>query len=94
MPASPKTIIDLLHLPAFGVPRVDTAPSLAGRYDTKLVRPQPPALDAVITQPVPTPPWTGSVGAPKPPLVANGGKTLLAPDDAVVNPKPPPAPKA
>jgi hypothetical protein len=98
----PKTIIDLLHLPTFGVTRVDTAPSLAGRYDSKLVRPAPPALNAIITQPaapsprplpVAPPPWSGSVGAPMPPLVANGGKTLPAPDDAIVDPTPPPAPK-
>jgi Phosphoesterase family len=35
----PKTIIDLFGLPAFGVPRVDTAPSLAGFVDPTLTRP-------------------------------------------------------
>jgi hypothetical protein len=97
-----ETIFDLLHLPAFGVPRVEAAPSLAVRYDAKLVRPQPPALNTVITQPVAPlprplpvapPPWTGSLGAPMPPLVANGGKALPAPDDVIVHRTPPPAPK-
>src|SRR6185436_6834083 len=47
----PKTIIDLIGLPAMGVPRVDTAPSLAGHVDTALSRPLPPAPNSTITQP-------------------------------------------
>jgi hypothetical protein len=35
----PKTIIDLFGLPAFGIPLVDGAPSLAGRVDASLRRP-------------------------------------------------------
>jgi hypothetical protein len=98
----PKTIIDLFGLPAFGVPRVDTALSLAGRVVATNNRPIPPALGSAITQPtppvptpkpVPPPPWTGPVGQPMPPLVANGGKTIPAPTDGVVNQKPPPTPK-
>jgi Phosphoesterase family len=99
----PKTIIDLLGLPAFGVPRVDHAPSLAGRVDASRARPAPPSLGAVINQPkaplptpkpVPPPPWTGPLAQPMPVLVANGGKTIPAPNDAVVHPNPPPAPVA
>ena len=37
----PKTTIDLLGLKAFGIPRVDTSASLAGRVDSTLVRPIP-----------------------------------------------------
>ena len=99
----PKTIIDLFGLPAFGVPRVDHAPSLAGRVDASHARPAPPSLGAVINQPkaplptpkpVPAPPWTGPLAQPMPVLVANGGKTIPAPNDAVVHPNPPPAPMA
>lgn len=98
----PKTIIDLLGLPAFGVPRVDQAHSLAGRVNmTHPVRPTPPALGTKIVQPaapVPTPKpippaaWTGIQGQPMPVLVANGGKTIAAPNDGVVHPHPPKAP--
>jgi len=103
----PKTIIDLFGLPAFGVPRVDGAPSLAGFVNTSLRRPTPPAFGTAIVQPkppakrptpVPPPPWTGAKNAPLAPIVLNGGKTLAAPADGVVRktpPKlPPEAPKA
>jgi hypothetical protein len=96
-----KTIVDLFGLPPFGVPRVDTAPSLVGFVSSTLKRPAPPAFGASITQPaapIPTPkptppaPWSGPVGAPLPALVANHGKTLPAPTDGVVNAKPPKPP--
>ena len=99
----PKTIIDLLGLPAFGVPRVDRGPSMAGRVSARLKRPQPPAFGTSVVQPkppsprpkpVPPAPWPGPLGQPMPPLVANGGATLPAPTDGVVHPKPPPPPKA
>jgi len=98
----PKTIIDLFGLPAFGVPRVDQAPSLAGNFSSTLKRPPPPPLGSTITQPtaplprlqpVPPPPWVGALGLAMPPLVANGGKTLPPPHDGVVQPKAPPVPK-
>ena len=97
----PKTIIDLFGLPAFGVPRVDHALSLAGYVDKKLARPAPPSFGAAITQPappvpkpvpVPPPAWSGPVGQLMPPLVANGGKTIPAPNDGAVSPHPPKAP--
>ena len=98
----PKTIIDLLALPALGVPRVDTAPSLADRVDPTLTRPQPPAYGTVITQPTPptptpapvTPdPWPGPLAQPMPDLVTLDGSVLPAPADAVVHATPPKPPK-
>jgi hypothetical protein len=98
----PKTIIDLFGLPKFGVPRVDTASSLAGRVLAAHSRPAPPAPGAVIVQPkpptptpkpLPPPPWTGLLRQPMPPLIANGNKTIPAPTDGVVRLKPPPTPK-
>jgi hypothetical protein len=97
----PKTIIDLLGLPAFGVEWVDSAPSLAGFVNTSRRR-QPPAFQARITQPkppsprpkpVPTPPWRGPTNQPLAPVVLNGGKALAAPHDAVVRKAPPRLPK-
>jgi Phosphoesterase family len=97
----PKTIIDLLGLPAMGVPRVDTAPSLAGRVDPNATRPLPPAYGTVITQPPPPTPtpvpvdpgaWPGSTQA-MPGLVTLDGTPLAAPADAVVRTKPPKPPK-
>jgi hypothetical protein len=94
-----KTVIELFHLPKFGVPRVDTAVSLAGRVDATLNRPPPPAFGTAIVQPSaphPTPvpraptPWGGPNMKPLAALVANGGKTIPAPHDgATVQKKPP-----
>lgn len=95
----PKTVIDLLGLPAFGVARVDGAPSLASRVTAGLNRVQPPAFGAPIAQPTPpakppatpTHPWSGPVDTMMPPLVANGGKRLPAPADGTVYANPPKA---
>ena len=85
-------------MPAMGVPRVDTAPSLADRIDVTLARPLPPAYGTAITQPaapVPTPkpvappPWNGTLGKPMPALVTLDGSTLPAPSDGVVHADPP-----
>ena len=98
----PKTIIDLLALPPMGVPRVDTAPSLAHFVDPNLHRPTPPVPGSAITQPNPphpTPPpvapdpWTGPMGQPMPPLVTRDGTVLPPPADAVVHHQPPHPPK-
>jgi len=94
----PRTIIDLLGLPPFGVARVDSAPSLAGPVSVKN-RPQPPAFGAEIAQPAPpskrparvTHPWTGPINIAMPPLIANGGKQIPAPTDGTVYAKPPKA---
>jgi hypothetical protein len=93
-----KTVIDLFALAPFGVPRVDTSVTLVGHVDPTLARPVPPPFGSAIVQPPPpnpTPvvqppaPWDGPNAQPLPPLVANGGKTIPAPDDAVVSAKPP-----
>ncbi|GGF23082.1 hypothetical protein GCM10011399_15880 [Subtercola lobariae] len=98
----PKTIIDLLGLPPLGVPRVDTAPSLAQHVDPALSRPVPPAPGSTITQPPPpspTPPpsapqpWAGPLGVLLPVLVTLDGSALPAPTDGTVRPAPPKPPK-
>ena len=97
----PKTVIDLLGLPAMGVPRVDTAPSLAAHVDASLTRALPPAYGTTITQPappsptpapVPPKPWSGALAQPMPALVTQDGSMLLAPTDGLVRPNPPKAP--
>lgn len=97
----PKTIIELFGLPKIGIPRVDTAPSLVGRVIKTLNRPAPPAFGSAVTQPMPPSPppkpvapspWTGPAHQMLPPLVANGGKTIPAPQDGTVNAKPPKLP--
>jgi hypothetical protein len=97
-----KTTIDLLGLAPFGVPRVDTSASLAGRVDPTLARPVPPAFGSTIVQPPPPSPmppiqppapWQGPNAQPLSALVANGGRTIPAPDDAVVSKTPPRLPK-
>ncbi len=96
-----KTTIDLLGLKAFGIPRVDTSASLAGRVDATLARPPPPALGSAIVQPPPpnpTPairqpgPWGGANAQALPSLTANGGATIPAPHDGVVSATPPKLP--
>jgi hypothetical protein len=98
----PKTVIDLLGLAPFGIPRVDTSASLAGRVDATLARPVPPSLGSKIVQPPapnPRPPvqapgaWGGPNAQPLPDLTANGGAKIPAPNDAVVSAKPPKLPK-
>src|SRR5258708_1850313 len=97
----PKTVIDLFGLKPFGIPRVDTSASLAGRVDANLARPTPPALGSAVVQPAapkPTPPiqqpgpWGGPNAQALPNLMANGGATIPAPHDAVVRAKPPKLP--
>jgi hypothetical protein len=99
----PKTVADLLGLGPIGILRVDSAPSLSARVSSKLTRPAPPAFGTSVTQPalpnpppkpVPTPPWAGPLHQPLPALVGNGGKTIPAPTDGVVKPKPPKVPLA
>jgi hypothetical protein len=93
----PKTVIDLLGLPPFGLARVDEAPSLAGRVDPGLHRDPPPAHCATIVQPVPPAnpvrvppgPWRGPLGQRLPDLAGNGGTVVPAPTDGVVRPQPP-----
>ena len=97
----PKTIIDLFALGPFGVPRVDTARSLAQFVDPSLKRPVPPKPGTPIAQPRPPsprpkpvspPPWRGLKNKPLAPVVLNGGRTRPAPNDAVVRKTPPKLP--
>jgi hypothetical protein len=98
----PKTIIDLLGRPAMGVPRVDAAPSLAGRVDPTASRPLSPAYGTVISQPPPPTPTPAPVDPgpwPTPPvampaLVTLDGTPQPAPADAQVRATPPKAPEA
>jgi hypothetical protein len=46
----PKTVLELLGLPALGVPRVDDAPSLEDLIDSSVSNPPPPAVGTTITQ--------------------------------------------
>ena len=97
-----KTIIDLLGLPAMGVPRVDDAPSMAALVNAAATRPVPPPPGTLITQPspptpTPTPiapaPWPTPLDQPLPPLITLDGTTLPAPTDGLVRPTPPKPPK-
>ncbi len=49
----PKTVMDLLGLPPIGIPRVDSAPSLAHHVDPTLARPRPPVPGSTVSQPPP-----------------------------------------
>lgn len=98
----PKTVIDLLGLPAMGVDRVDGAPSLAAHVDPALVRPEPPAPGTAIIQPAPPDPepspvppdaWKGPTGQPMPALTALDGTAVPAPTDGIVRKNPPKPPK-
>ena len=98
----PKTIIDLLGLPQMGVPRVDTAPSMAHLIDSALNRPEPPLPGTTFAQPTaptPTPkpvqpaPWPSPVQQAMQALVTLDGSTLPAPTDGLVRPSPPKPPK-
>jgi hypothetical protein len=95
-----KTAIDLLGLPALGVPRVDTAPSLADLVDpARAPSPAPPAYgSAVQVPPAPDPPVPPRP-APAPPvatpapvgeIVLRDGSTLPAPNDAPLPRQPAP----
>jgi hypothetical protein len=97
----PKTVIDVFGLPDFGVPLVDSAPSLAGHLDKSLHRPPPPAFGSTIVQPdppsptpspIPPPKWSGPNHRRLPRVILNGGKTQAAPTDGVVRKGPPKPP--
>jgi len=97
----PKTVIDLFGLGKFGVSRVDRAPSLAGRVDTTLRRPKPPAFGSQIVQPRPPKPaprpvppaaWAGPHARALPDLIGNHGKRIPTPRDGLVRVQPPQLP--
>jgi hypothetical protein len=86
----PKTVLDLLGLPALGVARVDDAPSLADLIDSSVSNPRPPAFGTTITQPTPPTPTPAPAPLPPPPtphsssvgpIVLRDGTTLPPPND-------------
>ena len=89
-----KTVLDLLGLPALGVPRLDDAPSLADLINTtRAPSPPPPAFGTTITQPTPptpaptpppTPPSPTPTSAPVGPVLLRDGTTLPPPNDQPV----------
>jgi len=88
-----KTVLDLLGLPPLGVPRLDSAVSLADLIDPTLTNPPPPAFGTTITQAAPpTPPPTPTPAPPPPvassaavgPVILRGGGTLPPPNDQPV----------
>ena len=95
----PKTAMELLGLPALGVPRVDTDPGLHDRYDPTVAVPPPPGFGTTITQPsLPTPapqprPVPPAPYAPRPLdlIYLSDGSTIPAPNDAPLpmQPNPP-----
>jgi len=88
-----KTVLDLLGLPALGVPRLDDAPSLADLVSPAPVTPAPPRFGSTITQPTsPTPAPTPTPVPPPPvatsaavgPVLLRDGTTLPPPNDQPV----------
>jgi hypothetical protein len=88
-----KTVLELLGLPALGVPRLDGAVSLADLVGSSAIEPPPPALGSSITQPVPPtptptpaplPPSPVASSVPVGPILLRDGSTLPPPDDQPV----------
>jgi hypothetical protein len=95
-----RTAIQLLGLPALGVPRVDADAGLADRVVAGVKNPPPPAFGTKIVQPPPPqpapapkppPPAPIHAAVPLPPLVLRGGGQMPPPNDAPLpqQPKPP-----
>ena len=95
-----RTSIDLLGLPALGVPRVDQAPSLADLVDpSRAPNPAPPAFGSAIALPPapspppaahPLPPAPVTTPAPVAEIVLRDGSTLPPPNDAPLPQQPNP----
>ncbi len=88
-----KTVLDLLSLPALGVPRLDGAVTLADLVTPAGSVPPPPPFAATITQPVPPtpaptptppPPPPGAASAAVGPILLRDGTTLPPPNDQPV----------
>ena len=88
-----KTVLDLLGLPALGVPRLDDAVSLIDLIDPQLSNPEPPAHGTQIMQPQPPPkppapkplpPPPTSTSQPVGPVYLRDGSTLPPPNDQPV----------
>jgi hypothetical protein len=99
----PKTAIQLLGLPALGVPRVDDDPGLADLVDpSRQSNPAPTAYGSSLVLPPdpsppiaprPTPPHPAGKPAPVGPVILRDGSTLPPPNDAPL-PKQPHPPSA
>ncbi len=85
-----KTTLDLLGLPALGVPRLDNAPSLADLVAASASTPPPPSFGSTITQPTPpsptptptpVPPPPSATSGPAGPVILRDGSTLPPPND-------------
>jgi phospholipase C len=98
----PKTAMQLLGLPALGVPRLDDDPGLADLVDpAQPANPPPPAYGTTIALPPdpsppvtprPTPPPPAGRPTPVGPVILRDGSTLPAPNDAPLPKQPhPPA---
>ncbi|HEV3168859.1 MAG TPA: alkaline phosphatase family protein [Actinocrinis sp.] len=93
----PKTALQLLGLPALGVPRVDDDAGLADLVDTSAspssFAPSPPAYGSTIVQPTPPSPAPKPAPLPPPPVakpitvgpvLLRGGGTLPPPNDVTL----------
>jgi len=87
----PKTALQLLRLPALGVPRVDDARGLADLVDAAVGNPPPPGFGETLPiPPPPSPPLRARRLPPRPRkapvrvprVLLRGGATLPAPNDA------------
>ncbi len=95
-----KTAIDLLGLPALGVPRVDAAPTLADLVDSgQTPTPAPPAYKSTIPLPPapsptpaphPLPPAPVKIPSPVSDVILRDGSTLPPPNDAPLPQQPNP----
>ena len=99
----PKTAMQLLGLPALGVPRLDEDPGLADLVDpAQSANPPPPAYGTTIDlppdpsppiNPRPAPPHPSGQPTPVGAILLRDGSTLPPPNDAPLpqQPSPPPA---
>jgi hypothetical protein len=96
----PKTAIDLLGLPALGVPRVDQAPSLVDLVDrSREPSPAPPAYGTPLSvppapsppvAPKPPPPYPTATPSPVGEIILRDGSMLPPPNDAPLPKQPNP----
>ena len=93
----PKTALQLLGLPALGVPRLDNDPGLADLVDPAHHTPPPPRFNTNITNPPhphrprrpEPPPSPGGPSVPVGPVLLRDGTTLPPPNDVPLTPKHP-----
>ncbi len=96
----PRTAIQLLGLPALGVPRVDDDPGLADLVAASVTNPPPPGFGTDLAGAIPAPPPAPPAPRPAPPspgpprpigeIVLRGGGRLPRPDDQPLPPQPAP----